>query len=116
MVATHSGAPLLTRHADYAIVDFAYTGNPPGYLFRFVAHAPGARRSHKDHFAVADRHRNAIGGLPDILLRCGSPELARTAIAAARQFGSDRGYTGHGSDIVHPALMVESECDAVAVG
>jgi hypothetical protein len=25
------------RHADDAIVDFAYTGNPLGYLFRFVA-------------------------------------------------------------------------------
>jgi hypothetical protein len=37
LVIKSSERPAVARYADDAIVDFAYTGNPLGYLFRFVA-------------------------------------------------------------------------------
>jgi hypothetical protein len=35
--------------------------------------------------------------------------MAGTVIAAARQFGSDRGYTGHVSDIIDATVLTQSE-------
>jgi hypothetical protein len=39
------------------------------------------------------------------LKRAGWPVMARTVIAAARQLGSDRGYTGHVSDIIDTTVL-----------
>jgi hypothetical protein len=38
--------------------------------------------------------------------RLGCRIMARTAVAAARRFGSNRGYTGHTSDIVDTTLLM----------
>jgi hypothetical protein len=38
----------------------------------------------------------------------GAQQLARTTIAAARRFGSDRGYTGHVADIINATVLTLS--------
>src|SRR5580700_5436943 len=38
----------------------------------------------------------------------GAQQLARTTIAAARRFGSDRGYTGHVADIINATVLTHT--------
>src|SRR5580700_11353193 len=42
----------------------------------------------------------------------GAQQLARTTIAAARRFGSDRGYTGHVADIINATVLTQSRSQA----